>query len=484
MSHMLRVGVFVTIALMILGYFILKIEDLQLFQDDGERVVAGFASVAGLDDKAAVRVAGVRVGRVDGIDLEADRALVTLLLERPVDLRVGASARIANLGLLGDKYVELDIGPGDAPLLPAGEILPGTTPLGWDQAMARIDGIGQSIQATLGALDPEESGATFKRLLISLEATVESVRRMIDANEARVGGTIANMERFSATLAEDLPRLTAQMQQMLELVDSVVAENRGAVKDGLSEFSETAAALRASMENLEEISTKLVAGEGTIGKLLTSDEAHNELVATLDGVKTGVGELSDTLTRIKRLGLDLAIDGYYLSEFEDSRSSVSMTLTPSTDRFYRLAIVDDPRGRTRTRTEIETVTGPDGLTETTTTRTVRTDDETTVSAQVGFRLGSASFRAGLFESSGGAAVDYDLFDDRFALSLEAFDFGRENDLDPHLRVTGKWRVHPNVYLLGGYDDFLVSSSESVFLGAGITWSDEDLKYLLGSLPRP
>jgi phospholipid/cholesterol/gamma-HCH transport system substrate-binding protein len=43
-------------------------------------------------------------------------------------------------------------------------------------------------------------------------------------------------------------------------------------------------------------------------------------------------------------------------------------------------------------------------------------------------------------------------------------------------------LNPNIYLLGGYDDPLESEFESVFFGAGIRWKDDDLKYLLGSLP--
>ena len=39
------------------------------------------------------------------------------------------------------------------------------------------------------------------------------------------------------------------------------------------------------------------------------------------------------------------------------------------------------------------------------------------------------------------------------------------------------------YLLGGYDDPLVSERDSLFVGAGIRWRDDDLKYLLGSIPR-
>ena len=61
MSQALKVGIFMTIALVAVAYFILRIEDLTLFRPEGRRVDAVFDSVAGLDDKAPVRVAGVRV---------------------------------------------------------------------------------------------------------------------------------------------------------------------------------------------------------------------------------------------------------------------------------------------------------------------------------------------------------------------------------------------------------------------------------------
>src|SRR5262245_37670696 len=115
-----KVGVFATLGLVLLAWLIWRIEDIHPFREKGRKVDASFTSVAGLDDKAAVRVAGVRVGRVDGIRLEGTHALVTLLLEKKVPLTQGASARIANMGLLGDKYVELVPGPPGAPELPKG----------------------------------------------------------------------------------------------------------------------------------------------------------------------------------------------------------------------------------------------------------------------------------------------------------------------------------------------------------------------------
>jgi phospholipid/cholesterol/gamma-HCH transport system substrate-binding protein len=478
---MVRVGIFVVAGLVVLGYFILRIEDLRLFSGDAQRVEVLFDSVAGLDDQATVRVAGVRVGRVDGIRLEGRQAQVTLLLEEPVELRQGATAAISNMGLLGDKYVDLQPGTLGAPVLDETERIVGITPMGWDQAMARLDSIGGSIQETLTALDPQATGETFKRLLLSMEATVESIRGVVAANEAQVSGTIENMERFSATLAQELPQLANQMRAMLTLVEDIVAENRGSLREGLSEFSGTASVLRASVENLNSISGRLAAGEGSIGKLLNSEEAHDQLVSTLGSVETGVASLSETLTRVQKIGLDLGIDTYYLDAFEDYRTSFNLTLKPGEERSYHFGLVDDPRGQVRRSTEVETITGPDGVSETTTTETVRISDKETISAQVAFNLGLTSFRAGIFESSGGAAVDYRLFDNRIGLSLEAFDFSREGDLDPHLRILTRWRLSENVDVLGGYDDFLESDLQSVFLGAGISWTDDDLKYLLGSV---
>src|SRR5438105_12322271 len=106
MAQALKVGIFATICLIILALFIWKIEDLNPFKAKGERLKAVFDSVAGLDDKAAVRVAGVRVGRVDGIGLsDSDtKARVTILLEKKLPLKQGTYARVSNLGLLGEKY--------------------------------------------------------------------------------------------------------------------------------------------------------------------------------------------------------------------------------------------------------------------------------------------------------------------------------------------------------------------------------------------
>lgn len=482
MTQAVKVGIFVTVCLAVLAYLILRVEDLRLFGGPEERIEVLFDSVVGLDDKAPVRVAGVRVGRVDGISLEGRRARVSLVLEEPVPLNEGSRASIANSGILGDKYVELILGPDGAPPLPEGTPIEGTTPITFDEALAQVGELAESFGAMTGDLGEQDIGGSLARLLENLEQASGDIRELIRANRDTIDATAGNFERASATLAEELPQLAEQIRRLLTQVEGVVAENRSGLRDSLANVEELSEQLQVSAAHLNEIAAQVASGEGTIGKLIYSDEAHEGLVSTLDTVEEGVASLSKTLGRVGELEFELGLEGTYFSELEESRTAVSLRVDSMPTRFYFAELVDDPRGRQERRTEEITTTLPDGSVEVTRIERVTTDDDFTISAQFGFRFQQVELRAGLFESTGGGAVDLDLFDDRLRFTLEAFDFSREEDLDPHLRLLGRYHVTPWLYVVGGYDDFLIDDGESFFLGAGVRWKDEDFKYLLGALP--
>ena len=487
MSQAIKVGIFGTIALIIAALFIWRIEDINPFARNAQRVDAMFNSVAGLDDKAAVRVAGVRIGRVDGIGLDGGRARVTLLLERPITLTAGARARISNLGLLGDKYVELVPGPEGGAPLPEGAVLPGETPVSFDQAMAKLDDIASSIQEVTGSLTGVGGADTpISRLVETLQSTAEEVRLLVAMNREQISGTVRNFERVSATLANELPVLADRLETLISQVSEVVGENRQALAGSLANIEEVTAGLKTSVANINTISDKLASGEGTLGKLINSDEAHDELISTLKSVESGVGALTDTVGRVQKLKLDLGFEGYYLSERSDSHSAFSLDLDPGTgaNRLYRFALVKAPAGDQRTKTQRITVTHPDGSTEISTVETFTSEDTTVASALFGLRVhGDARLWAGLIEHNFGVQVEYPVFDRRLWLDFQAFDFDRQNDRSPHLRLATRWFVHPNLYLMGGYDDPLESDLRSVFFGGGLRWNDDNLKYLLGSLPK-
>ena len=71
-----KVGIFVALAIVFLAYMTVKIGDITFGRDTGYIVYGVFDSVAGLDLKAPVKMAGVGIGTVETIGLDDSRARV------------------------------------------------------------------------------------------------------------------------------------------------------------------------------------------------------------------------------------------------------------------------------------------------------------------------------------------------------------------------------------------------------------------------
>lgn len=488
MKSLVKVGVFATLCLIVLAVLIWKIEDFR-FGVKGQRLHAIFDSVAGLDNKASVRIAGVRVGEVNGVGLQGTRARISLVLDKPIPLTVGTTARIANLGLLGEKYVEIIPGPPNAPPLPEGATLAGTTPPSIDDAMAKINDIGSSIQKVTGQLAGSDVAGGIGRLLADIQLTSAEIRALVAENRANVSSSVRNIDVLTATLARELPRLAAQTQAALDQISTLVRENRGNVSDSLGNIRELTAKLQTSADNLNAISGTIASGKGTIGKLVNDDKAYNDVISTLDSIQGGVKDLSESLGGLNKFQIGLDLHGYYLAKAQGipngqdqrSLSAFQVDIDPQDNKhLYRVGVTSSPFGRHREKTQTINVTSPSGLTETTVINTQTDEQSYGVTGLLGYK-GPQDLRlyAGIIEGTGGAQVEYPLpvLDRRLLLSFEAFDFGRPNDQRAHLRLQGRYQFAPNLYLLGGYDDIL--EHHSLFIGGGIRWTDENLRKLFG-----
>ena len=118
----IAVGIFVFFGLLCMAYISVKLGKINLIGNDYYPVKAVFSTVKGLKKDTVVEIAGVEVGKVDNISLNADyEAVVTLLIRDDIKLQEDAIASIRTKGLLGEKYVE--IAPGGSDVL----IQPGAT---------------------------------------------------------------------------------------------------------------------------------------------------------------------------------------------------------------------------------------------------------------------------------------------------------------------------------------------------------------------
>jgi len=487
MTPVAKIGLFTLLGLVILGVFIMKIEDIPL-GDAGDRqlLTVRLPSAAGIDRKDPVRIAGVRVGKVEEIRLAGSQALMVLSLSADVRLHQGASARIASLGMLGDKYVEVLPGDPDAPPLPAGSAIAGSAPPTFDEVLRVATDIGADVKEVTAALRSsiggDQGGEKIAEIVDNIRELTASLKVLIQDNQANVNATTANFRDFSATLRDELPLLAEKLNRLADQLGGVVGENRDNVQASLANIRDLSERLRTSADNVNAITGKIAAGEGTIGKLVNDETTVDNLNQTLDSIDDGVKTLEDTIGRMQRFRLNLNLRGEALPRVDASRFAFGFDLWTTTRRFFRVEGVDAPFGRRRTITETVTTQWQDGHTETYTTTRVKVEDKLRVNAQVGYRLfPDTTVRAGLFESQGGVGIDhgFELSQRALQVSLDAYDFNREEDESPHLRLEGRFFLSPTVFVMAGWDDPTLSEHSSYLLGAGVVWSDEDFKYGLG-----
>jgi phospholipid/cholesterol/gamma-HCH transport system substrate-binding protein len=117
------VGCFLLVGIGAMAYLSMRVGGLAGGPPGGFTVFATFDEIAGLKTRAPVEISGVKVGQVKSIGLDQSyRARVELDLTPGIQIPVDTMASIVTSGVLGDRYVQLQLG-GDPELLKNGEDL-------------------------------------------------------------------------------------------------------------------------------------------------------------------------------------------------------------------------------------------------------------------------------------------------------------------------------------------------------------------------
>lgn len=118
--HDVWVGLFVLIGAAAVLFLALKAGNLlSLNFDDTYAVTAKFDNIGGLKPRAAVKSAGVVVGRVEsiGFDDKSYQASVVLQMQKRFVFPKDSSAKILTSGLLGEQYLGVEPGASEKNLV-------------------------------------------------------------------------------------------------------------------------------------------------------------------------------------------------------------------------------------------------------------------------------------------------------------------------------------------------------------------------------
>jgi len=467
-----KVGLFVLVALILLGYMSFRVGEQGFGLKKGYPVNVVFDDVTGLEKDASVQIAGVEVGRVEDISLKDGKALVTLRILPNVKLEKDAKAKIKAYGILGDKYVDIVPGtPGEEYIATGGDIVKTEQQADIDKLLSELGTIAGDVMEVTASLRKAAGGAegeeNLRAIIENTRAITEDLSRIVKQNDDKLNLMVDNLSEASM----EMRRAFATLNNIVEKIDSGEGTIGQLVdnKDAFDNLNETLASLR-------DITDKINRGEGSVGKLINDEDTVDNLNASLKSLEKSMDGIDRFVSKSEQFRTFLSYRGEYLFDGGDGKGYFDLTIRPKEDKFYVLGLVADPRG---SRTVIDT-TPAGGIT----TRTESWDrDELLFTAQIGKRFKDITLRGGIFESTGGVGIDYYAFDDKLQLTFEAFNF--DSDRNAHLKTYAEYRLLKHIYLSAGWDDFISNEGdESPFVGFAIKFEDEDLKYLLGSVPIP
>lgn len=211
----------------------------------------------GLQRGAAVRVAGVRVGKVSSVRLAADGdppVTLGISVRRSVGLYSDAAARVSSSGVFGDPFLSVDPGSPEAgPLAPGGTIRGGSS-TGLDESLAQLGEIGEKA----GDLLDRTTGLVM-RLEERMTPLLERVEALLaESNVAALEAVLSEMRAVAedagprvAPLLRRLESLVASAEQSLEPMPEAAAELRALLADLRSATGEDGERLKRLLETAE-----------------------------------------------------------------------------------------------------------------------------------------------------------------------------------------------------------------------------------------
>ena len=292
-----RLIVFVVVCSVFTGYLAFTIGNIQLFQDRYS-LEATFDDVTGLLPNDNVKVAGVVVGKVTGIRVEAGRAVVRFEVDEDVELPSDSSASVRWRNLLGQRFVYLYPGEAKTTLADGARIEDTRSVVDLGELFNRLGPI-------VEAIDPDQVNAFLDSIAAALDGNEEALRSAVD-DLARLTAGLATRDDAISRLIENLNTvagtITSRDAQIRTVLDNLLAL--------ATTFRENTDVLDAAVTDLGDVSgnmaTLLRDNRGEIDRIIDSLATIVELVGTkltsLDTTVAGLDEASAAIFRSARNG--------------------------------------------------------------------------------------------------------------------------------------------------------------------------------------
>ena len=298
----LKIGLMSIFALVVATAFIFLLTGSNGFFWQRYSIKTVFPEVAGLKEGAPVRVAGVEVGSVTGVEFVGDRVevLMEVLKENRPRITTTSVATLGSVSLLGEAAVDVTASSAGTPIPDWGYVrskppsatlssVADSANVSIEEATALMKDI-RAGKGTLGCLFTDEQ---LYNELTGLVSSAEQVTNSINQGRGTIGRLLDN------------PAAARSLESSLDNLQAMTARIRageGSLGKLLSDDS-LATSLKSATGNLDSFTGRINRGEGTLGKLATDQELYNRLSSVsdrLDKVVAGLQQGEGTAGQLLR----------------------------------------------------------------------------------------------------------------------------------------------------------------------------------------
>ncbi len=279
-----KVGIITVFAvtILILGYNYLKGKDI--FTDTVD-IYAEYSQINGIKESNPILYNGFVVGKITKLSLSSRGTIIARLTIKPeLQIPDNTIAKIVSQDLLGAKAIELFLGDSrtfieegdtirtDMEMSLAESVNSQVLPIKQkaEQLLGTVDSILVSVQYILNPnfrMNIDESFASIKRSIETLEITSTRVDSMVKFQAARFKVITNNIESISTNLRNNNEKITNILQNIDQISDSLTKVN----------FVETIDRANKALSDIAIITEKINTGQGTLGMLVNDEMLYKNL---------------------------------------------------------------------------------------------------------------------------------------------------------------------------------------------------------------
>ena len=483
-----KIGLFITLSLLFLFGLLTQLSSFDNLFKKSYPIFAQVQDGSGLKKRAKVKLKGVDIGYVERVSLLNNEVQTKLMIDENIKIPDDSTIIISQDSLLGGKF--LDIKPGKSrhnvqvnQLISKEEKVSSITDASTaaDEAFQEISLLVRDIRTIFNTGGKEDIQQTlsnlqkFSELLASISSednkTIHDIiananTTLINANKTiqefalmsqEIQSTSKEFKQVGKTVNQKLPQIMARIESLTQELNQVSKVLNQKLPTAMDKFVHLEDNLNSVVkENKQSLSDALTSVDGFF----------SNGTQTIQKVDKYLDSMIKSELQVEMRADEVGDDGGYAKTYLD------LTLKPDPSRYYLLGITSAPNFK-------EDKSDPRGFVG----NKNHQSGQFLLSAQYGKRFDDLLFRIGIIENQGGAGIDYFALNDTLKLSTNVSDFNAVNDVrGSNLNLTTTMRYqffkHINVYLSG--NNLLNPHANSLSVGVGVSFVDDDLKNLLGT----